>query len=186
MIGRPLPYGRGSEICNVLQSRDRKGAVGLLTILALLAALGRGEIIDRVAARVGTRVITSSEVEKEARLEAYFNRQPPPDKAAGHSETLQRLIKQQLVRQEMEQTKFPSAGEEQAKKRLQGLLPAAEPAPKPADYGLRAEDLADYGRRLADIDAFLTLRFKSDQEIEVWLKEVQSRVKVQIVEAEKP
>ena len=73
-----------------------------LTILALLAALGRGEIIDRVAARVGSRVITRSEVEKEARLEAYFNRQPPPDKAADHSETLQRVIKQQLVRRSEE------------------------------------------------------------------------------------
>ncbi len=159
-----------------------------LTILALLAALGRGEIIDGVVARVGNRVITRSEVEREARLEAYFNRQPPPAPGAGHKETLERLIRQQLVRHEMEQTKFPSAGEEQAKKRLQDLWQALGPAAaKPAAYGLQPADLADYSRRLADIDAFLELRFKKgDQEIEAWLKEVQALVKVQIMEAEKP
>ncbi|MBI3698390.1 MAG: hypothetical protein HY238_26570 [Acidobacteria bacterium] len=186
MIGRPLPNGGHPKCEAVSQSRDRKGAVGLLTILALLAALGHTEIIDRVAARVGTRVITRSEVEREARLEVYLNCQPLPDKAADHKETLERLIRQQLVVQEMQQTKFPPAGEEQIKKRLQGLLPAGEPPAKPADYGLKAEDLADYGRRLAAIDAFLALRFKNDEEIEAWLKEVQSRVKVQIMEAEKP
>ena len=47
---------------------------GRLLLLALtLTALSRAEIIDRVAATAGDRVITTSDILRESRLSAFLN-----------------------------------------------------------------------------------------------------------------
>ncbi|MBI3665993.1 MAG: hypothetical protein HY236_07175 [Acidobacteria bacterium] len=139
----------------------------LLISLILGAWPVRGEIIDRVAAVVGRLPITRSEVQKEARLEAFFSHRPAPSARLSAADAdsravLERLIRQRLIRYEMEQTQFPSADDAQVEKwlREQGVTLAAAP-----DYGLTEQDLADYGRRQIDILRFVDLRFKSGVEI---------------------
>ena len=174
-----------------------------ICLFAAAAASGRGEIIDRVVAVVGRQVITGSQVEREARLEAYFNGQPPPgaerpaaatrstasETAAGDSsavsparpyaDILQRLIDQRLIWYEMEQTKFPTPDDAEARKRLAQLEPSA--ARKPADYGLRESDLVEYARRVERLDRFLKLRLQ-ERDVDDWLKGLRSRVRVRVME----
>lgn len=137
----------------------------ILIFVLLLAGPGgrpaRGEIIDRVAAVVGRQAITRSEVEREARLEAFFSGRPP-DGGAANRQILERLIRQQLVRQETQQTTLPSADDAQVKKWLEEMRP---PAAEPGAYGLQEKDLFDYARRQIDTLRFVELRFKPGLQI---------------------
>jgi hypothetical protein len=165
----------------------------IFVLLGLAGAPGlRADIIDRVVAVVGNQAVTWSEVEREARLEAYCNGQPPPAAPSGRSPEyralLERVIEQRLIQREMDQTKFPPADDAQAKKRLQQLRPAGADAAK---YGLREQDLLEYARRIENVDRFLALRFQgtrqaADSELDAWLKDLRSRVGVRILEEEKP
>ena len=187
----------------------------LATLLG--AAAARGEIIDRVVAVVGRKVITWSEVQREARLEAYWNGQPPPAPLRARDpqfrDVLERLIQQLLIMHEMEQSNFPPADEAQAKKRLEALGPVSA---SPAAYGLKQQDLTDYGKRLATTARFLELRFnspdlrskpgvargpqqaldevrgkieqtlKEERDIDERLKDLRSRLGVRVLEPEQP
>jgi len=138
----------------------------LLIFVLLAASAGRGEIIDRVVAVAGRRVITASDVDREARLEAYFNRLPPPLGALGpgpqYQATRERLIRQRLVLQEREQIELQSAGEAEVKKQAADL---GSNSASPGDYGLQEQDLLEYVRRLANVTSFVELRFKTGIEI---------------------
>ncbi len=180
----------------------------LIAVSCLLAAAlaGRGEIIDRVAAIVGRQMITWSEVQREARLEAYFNGQPAPGRLADRSpefrEVLERLIEQRMIQQEMDQARFPEADDSEAREWLKDNLGTINA--KPADYGLREADVVEYGNRLARTDRFLELRFnrsvtslaaeahapapanEEQHEIDHWLKDLRARLGVRILEPEAP
>src|SRR5580704_4898262 len=61
-----------------LQRRDRKGTVYVLATAALLmAAPAPAVIVDRVAATVGIKVITDSEIDLRIRLTAFQNDDKP-------------------------------------------------------------------------------------------------------------
>jgi hypothetical protein len=162
----------------------RRLHLGRLAILAVVITGARGEIIDRVVAAVGRRVITRSDVQREAQLEAYFDGRPPAP-AGEHRETLERLLRQHLIQHEMDQLAFPLPDPTQVKKRLAAMRPAGR---NPADYGLNEQDLLEYAGRVDRTDRFLNLRFggQEDREIEERLKELRSRLRVRIIETEKP
>ena len=188
--------------------------VALVTLAIAFPCAAPAEIIDRVAAVVGRRMITGSEVQREGRLEAYFDGQPPAgplsDQSPEYREILERLIEQRLIQYEMDQSRFPEADEAAAKEWLKKLRPRANPA----DYGLREADLIEYGKRLARTDQFLELRFnrpvllpapprpgspsspnqaqnqqnvnEEEHEIDHWLKDLRARLGVRILERETP
>jgi hypothetical protein len=143
------------------------GPLARPVLLLILAAAAPAEIIDRVAAIVGRQVITQSEVEREVRLETFFGA-PSPDR----KQVLERLIRQRLVFQELEQTALPDLTPQE----LDQWLATAKPAgADPARYNLKPSDLAEYGRRQLQLERFLDLRFKigfqvSEQEIETYYK----------------
>lgn len=135
--------------------------------ILVLSGAGSAEIIDRVAAVVGRQIITQSEVERETRLETFFGSASPDPK-----QILNRLIRQRLVFQEMEQTAPPELSDEEVDEWLATARPAGS---DPARQNLKEEDLADYGRRQLQLEKFLDLRFKtglqvSAQEIESYYK----------------
>lgn len=168
------------------------------------ALVASGETIDRVAAVVGRQMITWSEVQREARLEAYFNGQPPPgrleDQSPEYRELLERLIQQRLIQHEMDQSRFPQAYEAESTEWLKKLRPTGV---DPTDYDLREQDLMEYGKRLARTDRFLELRFarsvslpgprggstqepapEEEHEIEHWLRDLRGRLRVRVMERE--
>ncbi|HEY5163139.1 MAG TPA: hypothetical protein VII81_09020, partial [Terriglobales bacterium] len=71
----------------------------LLAIAFTLAAVAAG-VIDRVAVVVGTQVITESEVLLEVRLTEFFNGQPLDLGVDQRKAAAERLVDQQLIRNE--------------------------------------------------------------------------------------
>jgi hypothetical protein len=79
----------------------------VLLVLAFSFAATAQNVIDRVAVVVGNEVITESEVILEARLTAFFNRQPLDLSAAQRRAAAERLVDQQLIRSEMQIGGYP-------------------------------------------------------------------------------
>ena len=78
-----------------------------LLAFALTFAAAAQNVIDRVAVVVGTQVITESEVILEARLTAFLNEQPLDLGAGPRRAAAERLVDQQLIRNEMQIGGYP-------------------------------------------------------------------------------
>jgi hypothetical protein len=86
-----------------------------LTLVALIGAslcLNAG-VIDRIAVVVGNQVITESEVDEELRVTAFQNQEPLDLSSAKRREAANRLVDQELIRNEMqlENVALPAASE---------------------------------------------------------------------------
>ena len=133
-----------------------------LILLLVAACSGGAEIVDGVAAVVGRRAITWSDVRRQLRLEAFFNHQPPPAPSPKPSPAtrsgLERLIEQLLLRAEIEQANLPPIEDQEVEKRLEELnVSKADPAP----YGLTRKDLLDQARWQREVDRFVEVRFRA-------------------------
>jgi hypothetical protein len=91
----------------------------LAFLLAALAAwTGRAEIVDRMVAVAGNRVITWSDLEREARYQAFLANEAPPGpeelaRAEVRNQILTRLIDQRLLEQDRDMLPFiPPDGSE--------------------------------------------------------------------------
>lgn len=90
----------------------------VLLLTAGLTMLLSAEVVDRVAVVVGTNVITESELLREVRLTQFLNGEPldlSPEKKRAAAE---RLVDQQLIRTEMELSRYPQPGTEEENKVL--------------------------------------------------------------------
>jgi|HubBroStandDraft_1064217.scaffolds.fasta_scaffold08543_3 hypothetical protein len=75
--------------------------------LAGLVAAAGAEIIDRIAVSVGSRVITETDLDRELRITALLNNQKPDFSAANKRRTAERMVDQTLIRNEMEESRYP-------------------------------------------------------------------------------
>lgn len=78
-----------------------------ITVL-LLAAVLRGEIIDRIAVSVGNQAITTSDVDREIRVTAFLNRSQPSFTPSARRDTADRLVEQRLILRELENSRYPA------------------------------------------------------------------------------
>jgi hypothetical protein len=76
-------------------------------IVILLAAAAPAEIVDRIAVTIGDRIITEQQIVHEIRVAAFLDREQPDISAAAKRVAAERLIKQELIRREMESTHYP-------------------------------------------------------------------------------
>jgi hypothetical protein len=83
--------------------------------MILLALSVRAEIVDRIAASVGNRVITESEVLEELRVSAFLDGTAPDLSIDQKRKALERLIDQELMRREIVFTRFPLPAEADVK-----------------------------------------------------------------------
>jgi len=79
----------------------------VLLVCAFSFAVTAQNVIDRVAVVVGNQVITESEVILEVRLTAFFNGQPLDLSAAQRRAAAERLVDQELIRNEMQIGGYP-------------------------------------------------------------------------------
>jgi hypothetical protein len=79
---------------------------GIFAASLLLGTL-HAEIIDRIAVTVGDRVISEQQVLHEIRIAAFLNRETANVSAATRRDAAERLVKQDLIRREMEETHYP-------------------------------------------------------------------------------
>jgi peptidyl-prolyl cis-trans isomerase SurA len=122
---------------NVLNGRRTERWIVVMT-LAATAALARGDIIDRIAASVGNRVITTSDLDREIRVTAFLNGIKPDFTATAKRGVLDRLVEQKLIHNELESARYP-------------VPAAAEVEPELADFKKKFfPDEAGYQQALAN------------------------------------
>jgi len=86
-----------------LGARRRGPGAGALAALAVaMCAFSYADVVDRIAVVVGPKVITESEVLDDLRLTEFLNQQPLDLSAAKRKEAADKMVDQQLIRNEME------------------------------------------------------------------------------------
>ncbi|MCU1327809.1 MAG: hypothetical protein JWN34_3179 [Bryobacterales bacterium] len=169
----------------------------LLAGAIILAATGQAEIIDRISVRVGTRMITASEIDLRVRLTAFENREKPELSVERRKQAVEQLIDQRIVEHEMDIGRYPRL-EPSEKTELMvafagerfgadaGALGSALAA-----YGITPDELESDLARQQDLITFLGLRFrlgtdlkKADAELDEWLTEQRKRTGVEYLEKE--
>ncbi|MEO8595697.1 MAG: hypothetical protein ABI759_20425 [Candidatus Solibacter sp.] len=74
----------------------------------MATALGaRAEVIDRIAASVGNRVITASDLDRQIRVAAFLDGVAPEFSAARKKATVNAMIEQKLVQSELANSRYP-------------------------------------------------------------------------------
>jgi hypothetical protein len=76
-------------------------------LLSLLAVSASAAIVDRIAVSVGSRVITTSDLDREIRVTALLNGVQPDFSPAAKRATVERMVEQKLVRRELESSRYP-------------------------------------------------------------------------------
>jgi peptidyl-prolyl cis-trans isomerase SurA len=82
----------------------RIGALGVAMALALAA---HGEIVDRIAASVGNRVITASDLDRQLRVAAFQDGVKPDFSPARKRAAVEAMIEQKLIRTELANSRYP-------------------------------------------------------------------------------
>ena len=146
-----------------------KAPIRFLLLLALAALSARAEIVDRLVAVAGNRVITWSDVLWESRYRAFLLAQDPPRPDAlaqqeARGPILERLIDQRLLEQDRNILPFSSAEESETQRRLDEVrqrfssLEAYQEAL--ARYGLTESELFERLERETNLMAFAERRLR--------------------------
>jgi hypothetical protein len=77
----------------------------LLLITVLVSTIHAGTVIDRIAVVVGKHVVKASDIDRDLRVTEFLNREPFREDAATRKKSAERLIDQQIIREE-----FSTAG----------------------------------------------------------------------------
>jgi peptidyl-prolyl cis-trans isomerase SurA len=136
--------------------------------LAAHAELAAGEVLDRVVATVNDGVILESEWDDALRFECFLNGRPlerltPAERRA----TLQRLIDQLLLAQQMETPGFAQATPDEVGERIREIRKQTPGAATEAGwkaalspYGLTLAVLAERVARQLDLERYVDQRFR--------------------------
>ncbi len=144
--------------------------------LLLLAVAAPAEIIDRIAVSVGSRVITTSELDREIRVSAFLNGTKPDFSPEGKRAAAERMVDQKLIRGEMENTRYPAPQPSQiepllAQFRQERFKTAAEYSAALAEAGITEQDLRDALLWQRALLLFLDVRFRPG--VQVGAQEIQ-------------
>jgi hypothetical protein len=115
-------------------------------ILVLVTAFATGEILDRVAARVGKDAITDSALRRNLRLEAFFARKTPELDSQSRRKAAERLIDQTLIRRELELNRFAPPASSDVETQIEKLMKSRQ-----EDSAALAASLESYGFSLDDL-----------------------------------
>jgi hypothetical protein len=143
-------------------------------LLAVLGpAVGSGEVIDRIVATVNGVPVLQSDVDEAVRYEAMLNNRPLEGfTAAEQRSALERLIDQELLRQQMGPS-FPeptAADLADRMHQLRGQLPAAQSDEQwratLARYGLTQAELEDRIAAQLRISAYVDLHLQPEVHVD--------------------
>jgi hypothetical protein len=135
-----------------------------LALLTLTAAVSSAAVIDRVALVVGKAVFTQSEIDDEVRLSEMEGGKPLDLSAAARKAAAERMVDQQLLRDEMAATAFElSKGDAAAllaQFRQQHYRIATQYQAALANYGITESQLKDHLAWEVTVVQFTDQRFK--------------------------
>ena len=138
--------------------------------LVLLSALGAGETLDRVAVRVGSNVITQSEVRRHLRMEAFIQSAEPDLRPEAMHRAAERLIDQMLVRRELELNRYPPAPAREVDSNVEQIRKARNEdaetfARSLARFGFTEEDLRNEVLYEIELLRFVDFRFSAGVQV---------------------
>ena len=138
--------------------------MGILVWAAILFS-ARAAVVDRVAVVVGTDVITESEVDEEVRVTEFLNQQPLDLSAQQRRAAADRLVDQQLIRNEMKIGNYPLPSDTEVADMLQKLRQedfrtAAQYREALTRYGITEQQLKDHLRWQLAALRFTDARFR--------------------------
>jgi hypothetical protein len=148
---------------------NTKRSMVMILLLALLAVSARAEIVDRIVAVAGNRVITWSDVVAEARYQAFVaGREQPATEELAKPEVMEpiltKLIDQRLLEQDRDSLPFEPPDQRETESRLDA---ARLGFPSMDDYrqalsraGLTEEALAERLERETNLMSFIDRRLR--------------------------
>jgi hypothetical protein len=152
-------------------------AVWLAGLVGVSAGAG---IIDRIAVSVGKRVITETDLDKEIRITAFLNNEKSDFSPANKRRAAERMVEQTLVRNEIEDSRYPppTAAETEAALQEEMTRLGSDAAYRRAlsEYGISEEDLKARLTWQLMLLHFLDVRYRpgiqiSDDEIRKYFDE---------------
>jgi peptidyl-prolyl cis-trans isomerase SurA len=100
----------------------RRTIIAMLLLLAFATGAPASEVIDRIVATVNGKLILQSDVEEEARLEAFLAGQPPSDFKPEELRTVvERMIDRQLVHEQMRSVREVATTSQSVERRMKQL-----------------------------------------------------------------
>jgi len=139
----------------------------LLLCSSLAVAAGGSEVLDRIAVIAGKHVIKTSDIDADLRLTAFLNREPVRTDADNKRSSAERLIDQEIIRQEILNGGFRRPAESQAAG-LEGQLTRdrfggseARLRAELTRYGLNESDLRDQLLWQLTVLTFIEQRFQA-------------------------
>lgn len=139
----------------------------IIAALALVAFDPPGTVVlDRIAVVVGRRVIKSSDIDRDLRLTAFLNHAALVTDTAAKKKAADRLIDQQIIRQEVATGQYPRATDADANSLLNKIRAerfASSDTRMRADlsrYGITEDELRDQLRWQLTVLKFIDERFQ--------------------------
>jgi peptidyl-prolyl cis-trans isomerase SurA len=150
-----------------------------ILFLGLSAALGAAAIIDRIAVVVGKKVIKASDIDRDLRLTEFLNRESLDLSSDARRKAAERLIDQQIIRNEIAIGGYSRAEDAQAEALLRQILAdrfgnsEARLRAELARYGLIGEDLRQQLLWQLTVLSFIQQRFQagvsvSDEDVQAY------------------
>jgi hypothetical protein len=153
-----------------------------LAMLSLyVAAVSKGEVIDRVAVAFDRSVITESAIYAQIRITAFLNEEPLSFDGAAKRKAADQLLEQALIRREMGLSRYVQPEDAEIPAMLDQFRKGNYPDPvryreKLKAYGISEAQLGRALLQQAAILRFVELRFRpgiaiGDGEIELYYRE---------------
>ncbi len=148
-----------------------------LTLLITLSSLAaQGTIIDRTAIIVGNHVIKDSDIDRDIQVTSFLNNEQPNFGPSSRKQAANRLIDQELIREEIRSGKYPVAPQSEADNllaqiRKQRFATDAEYRRALQQHGITEAELKDRLAWQLTVLRFIDTRFRpavvvSDDEIQ--------------------
>ena len=153
-------------------------------LLTFMAALAAGEVLDRVAVRVGPAVITESAVRRHLRMQAFLLNAEPDLRLEARRKAAERLIDQVLVRRELELNHYPAAPASEVATQIELVRKARNEdveafARSLVRYGFTQEDLREEVAYEIALMRFVDFRFSAG--VQVSEEEIQTAYDKEVV-----
>jgi SurA N-terminal domain len=165
---------KGNRQCGRYPATARAWILLGMMLLASWGAAHAADVIDRIVATVNQHAILESEWEEAVRVECLLNSRPLGDVSRDdRRQTLERLIDQELIAEQMRVTSLAPATDEDIARRVRDLRQTVAAWNSDdgwraalAAYGLTEEDVDERIAVQVDLTHYLDLRFRPEIHID--------------------
>ena len=148
----------------------RSAATIRLVCLLGLTMAAQGEIIDRIAASVGNRVVTASDLDRQIRVAAFQDGVKPDFSALHKRATAESMIEQKLIQIELANSRYPLPDPAELTPAIEQFKTAhfkddAAYHAALAAYGITEEDFKDLLLWQRTLLLFIQVRFETGVQV---------------------